>query len=111
MGKVDGFIQIQRRAAGYEPVEQRLKHDHGIVSANIKNARGVGRITPLAYRGVGEQSEKEILTVAVAAARADELFEYIFRVAQIDQPHGGIMYLHGLARGTAFTLPQIPEEA
>jgi hypothetical protein len=91
-------------------IAQRLKEEYGLMSANINNARGAGRITPLAYRGVGEQSEKEILTVTVPAEQGDELFEYIYHEAGIDRPHGGIMYMHGLQQATIYTLPEVPDE-
>ena len=91
-------------------VAKRLKEVFGIMTTNISNARGVGKITPLAYRGIAGQSEKEILSVAVAAAIADEIFEFIYQEADINRPHGGIMYMHTLQRSTAFELPEIPEE-
>ena len=91
-------------------VVERLKTEQGIMTANINNARGVGKITPLAYRGIGAQSEKEILTVVVPEKTADEVFEFIHEAADINKPHGGIMYLHGLHKATPFTLPEIPEE-
>ncbi len=46
-------------------VVKTLKTEKGIMSTNINNARGVGKITPLAYRGIAGQSEKEIMTVTV----------------------------------------------
>ena len=47
------------------PVVEKLRAEMKITTANVGNTRGVGRLTPLAYRGVGEQTEKEVLTVAV----------------------------------------------
>ena len=91
-------------------ISVRLKEVHGIVSSNISNARGVGKITPLAYRGIAGQSEKEILSVVVAAAIADEIFTFIYHEADIDRPHGGIMYMHSLYRSTEYRLPEIADE-
>lgn len=91
-------------------VLQKLKDEKGIIEASVNNARGMGKLTPLAHRGVGEESEKEIMSVVVPAERADELFEYIYEVAQIDRPHGGIIYVHALSRVTPFVLPDLPEE-
>jgi len=65
----------------------------------------VGRITPLRHRGVGETSEREVVTVAVAAEEADALFEEIYRVADINRPHGGLMYMQALRVATPFVLP------
>jgi len=92
-------------------VVKRLKSEQGILSANINNARGVGKLTPLAYRGVGAQSEKEILSVVVPEKLAEEIFAFIFEEAKINRPHGGIMYMGALSRSTAFILPELPDEA
>ena len=91
-------------------VQERLKEVHDIISCNINNARGVGKITPLAYRGIAGQSEKEILSVTVSAERADDIFEFIYHKADINRPHGGIMYIHPLFKSTEYRLPDLPEE-
>lgn len=91
-------------------VVKRLKEVHGVMSSNISNARGVGKITPLAYRGIAGQSEKEILSVVVSASNADEIFEFIYYKADINRPHGGIMYMHALQRTTEYRLPELPDE-
>lgn len=89
---------------------KKLVHDLGIQSVNINYARGLGRITPLRHRGVGETTEKSILTVLVDAKRADEVFEFIFYEAEINRPHGGLMFQQPLLATTAFTLPDVEEE-
>lgn len=92
-------------------VVKQLKSEKGIMTANINNARGVGKITPLAYRGIiGGQSEKEILSVVVPAEEADDVFAYIYDKADVNRPHGGLMYMHALQGSTQFTLPDIPDE-
>ena len=80
------------------------------MTTNINNARGVGKITPLAYRGIAGQSEKEILSVVVAADSADEIFEFIYHAADINRPHGGIMYMHALMLATDYLMPDVPDE-
>ena len=92
------------------PVVKLLKEQYGVISANVNKARGTGRMTPLAYRGVGEQTEKEILTVVVAEEQSDELFEFIYFNAKIDRPHGGLMYMSALKQATPFSLPDLPKE-
>ncbi len=88
-----------------------LKKERNIIAARVNHARGTGRITPLAYRGVGEQTEKEILTVLVEAELADELFEAIYFLAGIDKPHGGLMYQHSVPQASCYELPaDLPEE-
>ncbi len=93
------------------PVMKALKEDKGIITANIHSARGAGRLTPLDYRGMGETTEKEVLDVIVDTSKADEIFGFLYTVAEIDQPHGGLMYMQALIRATPYRLPEIKEEA
>ncbi len=60
---------------------------------NFHHARGVGRFTPLARRGLGEQSEKLVVQLTVSAADADSVFEALFFDLEINRPHGGIIYM------------------
>ena len=92
-------------------VLQRLKDEKGIIEASMNSARGMGKLTPLAHRGVGEQTEKDILNVIVSAAEADEIFEYLFDIARIDRPHGGLIYMTVLGHATPFVLPDLPQPA
>ena len=87
-----------------------LKEEKGIITANVNTARGMGKLTPNAYRGVGEQTEKEILDVVIESERADEIFEFIYETAEINRPHGGIIYMSALQQASAYSLPEIPEE-
>ena len=89
---------------------RRLVKEQGINSVNVNYARGLGRITPLHHRGVGETTEKAIVTVLVEEARADEVFEFIYYEANINQPHGGLMFQQPLLANTLFTMPDIEEE-
>lgn len=89
---------------------KKLVQDLGIQSVNVNYARGLGRITPLHHRGVGETTEKSIVTVLVDAERADDVFEFIFFEADINQPHGGLMFQQPLLATTAFKLPNLEEE-
>lgn len=93
------------------PVLEALKEELGIFATHIHHARGVGRMTPLAWRGVGEASEKDVMSVIVPAARAEEVFGFIFEKAVIDRPHGGIIYQRTLAKSTEFDLPDLPAES
>ena len=88
-----------------------LVNEYEITAIDIHYARGVGRITPLSHRGVGETSEKEILTLSTKAEQADEVFEYIYFQAGINQPHGGLMYMHDLTMSSKYELPDIVEES
>jgi len=91
-------------------VAKALTKERGLTAVDIHYARGNGRLTPLRYRGIGETSEKEVLTVAVPSEQADDMFEYIYELAEINRPHGGLMYMHGLLAATPYTLPELPEE-
>jgi len=96
---------------GAMPVLKRLKEELGIVACNINHARGSGRFSPLADRGVGEQTEKEILSVVVDEDQAEAVFEFIFRAAEIDRPHGGIVYQSALVQATQYHIPaELPAE-
>jgi len=87
-----------------------LVRERELTSVDIHYARGVGRITPLRHRGIGETPLREVLTVAVPAADADEMFEYIHELAEVNRPHGGLMYMHDLRSSTGFSLPPDLEE-
>ena len=91
-------------------VIRKLKDEKNIVTAKLNYARGTGKLTPLKYRGGVVEREKEILTVIVEAERGDEIFEYIFEQAGINEPHGGLMYMHGLMQSTGYQLPDVSEE-
>jgi len=87
------------------PVLKVLVRERELSAVDIHYARGVGRITPLRHRGIGETAEREVLTVAVPAEQGEELFEYIHELAEINRPHGGLMYMHALNTATGFALP------
>lgn len=88
----------------------KLKNEKSLVTANFNYARGMGKLTPAKYRGVGEQSEKEVFTVVVDESQADEIFEYIYNVAEINRPHGGLIYMQKLMQSTDFVLPETVED-
>ncbi len=91
-------------------VVRTLKDEKKIVTANVSNARGLGKLTLHKHRSLGDEAEKQILTVAVPSDRADEIFEFLYHEAQIDCPHGGLVYMGSLERATTFVLPDLPEE-
>ena len=89
---------------------KKLVQEKGIQSVNITYARGLGKITPLRHRGVGETTEKSIVTIIIETSRANEIFEYVFYEADINRPHGGLMFQQPLLGSTAFELPEVEEE-
>ena len=95
---------------GHEMLK-KLKEHKGIITANLDTARGMGKLTPDAHRtGVGSQTEKEILNVVISADRADEIFEYIYEEAQVNKPHGGLIYMTRLTQSSKYILPELPDE-
>ena len=89
---------------------RKLKEEKNIITANTSHARGVGRMAPLKYRGLGEQSEKDIVNVIVERGEADNVFEYIYREYNIDTPHAGILFVSDLSFASLFELPADLEE-
>lgn len=78
------------------PLLKSLKEEKDIVAATLNFARGVGKMTPLRFRGVGEQSEKEIITVVASKQQSEDIYEYLFNTAGINDPHSGIIYMNKL---------------
>ena len=87
------------------PVLKALREDKGVDAANINFARGVGRFVRGNERRLGDDEEKEILSVVVPKERADEVFEWLFHEADMDRPHGGIVYMLPLSHASAFSIP------
>lgn len=93
-------------------VLKQLKEKRGIITANINHARGSGRLTPLIHRGLGEQTEKEILNLIVEDDQSDNVFTFVYHAAKIDRPHGGLMFQSALTLATDYRLPDdLPEES
>lgn len=92
-------------------IEEGLVENHGIHSGNFHYARGVGRMSPLSARGIGEQQEKEVLEISVPAELADEVFRYIFYRGEMDRPHGGIIFMTRLEQASEMRLPDVPRES
>lgn len=88
----------------------KLKDEKNIIAANLNYARGTGKLTPLKYREDIVEREKEVLTVVVDEERGDEIFEYIYDVADVNKPHGGLIYMHPLLHSSEYRLPDIADE-
>ena len=46
----------------------------------------------------------------VSADKAEELFEFMFLKAEMDEAHGGMMYMTSIPRSTIMTVPEVPPE-
>jgi len=91
------------------PLLPRIKHELGILTAHLNSARGFGR-SAQGNDSSPAQSEKELLTVITPGARADEVFNWLFEVAGINQPGGGLIYMTTLKGATAFSVPDNLQE-
>ena len=81
-----------------------------VTTANIHYARGVGRMTPCASAELASRKKKEVLTFTVDDDVADAVFEFAFEAAQVDRPHGGIIFMAPLGAATQYLLPDLPVE-
>ena len=99
------IISIMPKGTGRK-ILHGLRMDYGINTGNINMARGAGKYNPLLKRGIGEQTEKEMLTVVVPEEQADEVFEYIYIVAEIGEPHRGIIFQSDLLCASDYPLPE-----
>lgn len=91
-------------------VIRKLKEEKNINTAQLNYARGTGKLIPIKHRDGVVEREKEILTVVVDEERSDEIFEYIYEQANINKPHGGLMYMHPLIQSSEYILPNIMDE-
>jgi hypothetical protein len=91
-------------------VLKRLREEKGIARAAVCGARGLDHLFRFAPREAGEETAVEVLRAVVPAGRADELFEFVFEIARVDRPDGGVVFQHALTGATAFQLPELPEE-
>ncbi len=92
-------------------VERGLIEEYGIHNSNFNHARGIGRFSALSAGGLGEQREKDILEVTVSSELADEIFEFIFYRADMNQPHGGVVYMSSVPKMSVFHLPELAPES
>ncbi len=92
------------------PLARALKSEKGIVTAHIGNARGVGKLASADHRRLGGQTEKQILTVVVDEKDAEDLFAFIYFEAEIDRPHGGLIFMSRADNYVPLILPDVPEE-
>lgn len=91
-------------------VQQALVDEKNIHTGHFHYGRGVGRDSHIRDRGIGEQQEREIFDVVVAPELADEIFEFIYEQAGMNEPHGGMIYMASLPRSTMMTMPDIRSE-
>ncbi len=94
------------RAGLGQLVLERLLKEKDIDCAYAWHARGTG----LAIRRDmkrPEYVEREMITVMVQEAQADEIFRFLYSVSGVDQPHGGMILMTASPR--AVSLNQIED--
>lgn len=79
----------------------RLKEEKGIITANKTPARGTSSQSDF------EMKEMDILTIAVEAEQAEEIFAYLFHSLEIDREGRGMLLQEDLGRMTEYTLPEL----
>jgi hypothetical protein len=71
---------------------------------------GHGRASGALHAGAGSEfTEVDFLSVIVSAARADEVFAFIYDAGEMDRPGGGLVAQMPLARAAATGLPHMSE--
>ncbi len=92
---------------GLDLIEQL--RELGVTSAQVHHARGVGQSSKR-RRGVSLYAEREVVQALVAAARADEVFAFLYAAAGIGRPHAGMLFMEKVAHGIPLMLPDLPDE-
>ena len=89
---------------------EALHKEKGVYRASFAFARGYDIHDPIGRKGVPGEVEKEIVKVIAKDERVgEELFDFIYRVAEIGEQGGGTMFMAQLDGCTPFTLPEIEE--
>lgn len=89
---------------------ETLRTERNIDTAILAHARGVSQVSGGLNWEVGDSLEKDIIKLNCHNDEADEIFDYLFDIAGIDRPHGGIIFMEELHCSTEYSLPEIPLE-
>lgn len=98
---------IMPAGRGLELIEQL--RELGVSSAQVHHARGVGKSSKR-RRGASLYAEREIVQALVEAARADEVFDFLYAAAGIGRPHAGMLLMEKAMHGIPLVLPDLPDE-
>lgn len=102
------IVCIVPKGRGQQLVEA-LSSEKGIYNSNFSGARGVGRSGSVQDRGVGEQQERDVFSVTVGADQADEIFEFLYYKAELNEPHNGLIYMQAAPKTTVMTIPELSD--
>jgi hypothetical protein len=89
------------------PLAEKLVTVQGIISVSHHHARGVGNRQSRARRHL-YADEKDVVLALVEAARADEVFAFMYREGSIGEPHAGIIFMERVLRGHPMLPPEDP---
>jgi len=91
-----------------------LREEKGILTATSKSCRGIG-ILRQSLAKTGRLPESELVRrveVIVPDADVYETFDYIYELAGIGEPGGGVMWLSPAISASLYSLPcDVPDEA
>ncbi len=88
---------------------EAVTEEFGIFTSNFSHARGVGRDATKGRSGFGGQREKDVFSLTVEQERADEVFEFLYFKAELDQPHNGVIYMQAVPKASILEMPSIPD--
>jgi hypothetical protein len=97
--------------------------DRRLIKA-LRREKGITRVDTVSVRAVAALQEAKtkrgrlpepilarLVTVVVTETEADAVFDYIYAVAEIDRPGGGMVLMDRLLGATPFLLPEgVPNE-
>ena len=86
-------------------VISRLKKEKEVINANFCYAMGINIMATEKTELSSELKEREILSVVVDEERGEEIYEYVYHAADINKPHGGIMFMRTIV-GSEYVLPE-----
>jgi hypothetical protein len=90
-----------------------LRREKGITRVDTVSVRAVAALQEAkTKRGrLPESTLARLVTVVVTETEADAVFDYIYEVAEIDRPGGGMVLMDRLLGATPFLLPEgVPDE-
>lgn len=90
---------------------EMLRREEDVTSAHLHHARGIGRATRAGRSGVASGTERDVVQAVVDEARAERVFERLYRESGIADAPGALLYEARLDAATHWRLPDLPEEA
>ena len=90
-----------------------LRRDKGITRVDTVPVRAVAALQGAKTKPgrLPESTLARLVTVVTNEKEADDLFDYIYKMAAINRPGGGMMLLEQLLGATPFVLPEgVPDE-